>query len=100
MTQSLRFEKVVWLAQEKNEALRAAASAASKGGSASEARLHDREQYISSLQVRALPQDGYIVRKYHTGGWSLFLAQVSTTVVGEIFGCCAMVHVHCMIWQV
>ncbi len=39
------------MVQEKNEALRAAAAAANKGGSANEARLQDREQYISSLQV-------------------------------------------------
>ena len=37
--------------QEKNEALRSAATAASKGGSVNEARLHDRGHYISSLQV-------------------------------------------------
>ena len=37
--------------QEKNEALRSAATAASKGGSVNEARLQDREHYISSLQV-------------------------------------------------
>jgi hypothetical protein len=40
--------------QEKNEALRAAAAAANKGGSANEARLQDREQYIASLQARLL----------------------------------------------
>ena len=40
-------------AQEKNEALRAAAAAANKGGSVNEARLQDREQYISSLQARS-----------------------------------------------
>lgn len=41
--------------QEKNEALRSAAAAASKGGSVSEARLQDRENYISSLQVSRHP---------------------------------------------
>ena len=42
----------VLYAQEKNEALRAAAAAASKGGTANEARLQDREAYIASLQAR------------------------------------------------
>jgi hypothetical protein len=36
-----------------------AAAAASKGGSANEARLHDREQYISSLQVLPATQAAY-----------------------------------------
>jgi hypothetical protein len=39
-------------AQEKNEGLRSAAAAASKGGTANEARLQDRESYIASLQAR------------------------------------------------
>ena len=41
-------------AQEKNEGLRSAAAAASKGGTANEARLQDRESYIASLQARRL----------------------------------------------
>lgn len=39
--------------QEKNESLRAAAAMASKGGTANEARLQDRESYIASLQARS-----------------------------------------------
>lgn len=42
-----------FIAQEKNESLRAAAAAASKGGTANEARLQDRESYIASLQARS-----------------------------------------------
>lgn len=38
--------------QEKNEALRAANEAVSRGGNANEARLHDQQAYIASLQVR------------------------------------------------
>ena len=45
-------------AQEKNEALRAAAAAANKGGSANEARLQDREAYITSLQACAQLKSG------------------------------------------
>ena len=37
--------------QEKNEGLRAAVEAASRGGDASEARLQDQQAYISRLQV-------------------------------------------------
>lgn len=39
-----------WL-QEKVEALKAQAAAASQGGSVSSARLQERESYIASLQV-------------------------------------------------
>ena len=39
--------------QEKIESLRAAAAMASKGGTANEARLQDRESYIASLQARS-----------------------------------------------
>jgi len=47
--------------KEKNEGLRTAAAAASKGGTANEARLQDRESYIASLQAR--PQTG-LARNY------------------------------------
>ncbi|EIE21880.1 hypothetical protein COCSUDRAFT_47970 [Coccomyxa subellipsoidea C-169] len=44
-------DRTITSLKEKNEALRSAASAASKGGSVNEARLQDRENYISSLQA-------------------------------------------------
>ena len=44
--------------KEKNDGLRTAAAAASKGGTANEARLQDRESYIASLQAR--PQTGLV----------------------------------------
>ncbi|BDA46997.1 probable TATA element modulatory factor [Coccomyxa sp. Obi] len=44
-------DRTITSLREKNEALRSAATAASKGGSVNEARLQDREHYISSLQA-------------------------------------------------